>query len=111
MKNLFFLVALCSYCIVSGKEDPKYPVSAIPAELKENVNAVIRDYSVTVKLFSRNRMSTTVHWVVTILNPNGKDYATNVVGYDKLTKVTMFDGVAYDAFGKQVKKLKSNEIR
>src|SRR5690349_7572261 len=110
MKNLFFLVALCSFLIAGAKDDPKYPVSAIPAELKENVNVVIRDYSIIVKVYSKNRMSTSVHYVVTILNPNGKDYATSAVGYDKLSKVTTFTGVAYDAFGKVLKKLKNSEI-
>src|SRR5690242_10728973 len=111
MKNLVFLVAFCSFLVANaGKDDPKYPVSAIPAELMENVNAVIRDYSVVVKVYSKNRVTTSVHLVVTILNQNGRGHAYAVAEYQKLSKVTEFKGVAYDAFGNVIKKLKSSEI-
>jgi transglutaminase-like putative cysteine protease len=90
--------------------DPKYPVSAIPEELKKDVNVVVREDQMTFKIHSKSKATLTVLMVATILNANGKDYAEETITYDKLSKITAFRGSAYDAQGNLVKKLKSNEI-
>ena len=90
--------------------DPKYPVSEIPAELKTNVNVVFREDQMIYKILSRSKAQQYVHQVITILNEKGRDYASEVVGYDKLSKVKDFNGTVYDAYGKQIKRLKNNEI-
>jgi len=91
-------------------KDIKYPVSSIPAQLKENVNAVIREDETVFRINSRKSSSVHYHFVVTILNPNGKDYAVKVIGYDKKTKVRDINATVYDALGESIKKLKSSEI-
>jgi hypothetical protein len=90
--------------------DPKYPVSEIPEELKTNVNVVIREDEMIFKILSKSRASLYVHQVITILNDKGKDYASEAVSYDKLSKIKDFNGTVYDASGKQIKRLKNSEI-
>lgn len=90
--------------------DPKFPVSAIPEELKKNADAIIREYELSYSILSRDKAHKHVHAVITILNEKGKHFATEVITYDKLSKVTMFKASAYDANGNIAKKLKTSEI-
>jgi hypothetical protein len=108
-KLLTFTLSLAVTAIVMAT-DLKYPVSAIPAELKENVDVVIREDEMRFKILAKNRATHYVHHVITILNENGNDYATQIVGYDKLIRVVDFNGYVYDAFGKQIKRLKNSDI-
>lgn len=93
-----------------GWSDPKYPVSDIPATLIENVNVVLRENHMVYTIHAQNRATLFVHEVITILNENGKHYASEVIGYDKLSRVTSFKGTSYDATGAVIKKLKASEI-
>ena len=103
---IFFTVSFWS---IAG--DLKYPVSEIPEELKKGVNAVIREDKMVYKILSQSKASVYAYYAVTIFNGAGKDYAKLQVGYDKLTKVTSFNGSVYDAAGNLIKKLKNNEIK
>ncbi len=109
MQNLtvIFFTAIC-FCAAAG--DPKFPVSAIPDELKKDVNVVIREDQMTFTIISQSKATLHVYLVATILNENGKDYAEETIGYDKLSKITMFKGNVYNASGESIKKLKSSEI-
>lgn len=100
----FFLITPC----FSG--DPKYAVSEIPVELKENVNAVVRQDQMVFTIISKSQATLHVFEAITIFNPAAKNFATETVGYDKLSKITMFKGSVYDANGTLIKKLKSNEV-
>ncbi len=90
--------------------DLKYPVSAIPEELKENVNVVVREDHMVYIIYSKHRALSRIQFVVTILNDKGNDYARKTVYYNNLSKVTDMNAVVYDATGKQIKKLRNNEI-
>lgn len=108
----FYTLLFCGLLAgaLQAKDDPKYPVSAIPEALKENVNVVFRRDELVFKVLSRNRSSYTIHQVITIFNANGKRYAQGAVGYDKLSKVSYFKGTVYDANGEEIKRLKNSEI-
>ena len=110
MKYRLFFIILIVLPTISRAADLKYPVSEIPAELKVDADVVIREDEMRFKILAKNRATRYVHYVVTILNENGNDYATQVVGYNKLTKVIDFNGYVYDALGKQIKRLKNSEI-
>jgi transglutaminase-like putative cysteine protease len=93
-----------------AKEDPKYIVKNIPAELSQNVDAVYWEDQLFFQIHSKSRATYRVFQAVTILNPNGKDHSQVVVGYDKLSKITSLKGAIYDATGKLVKRIKPSEI-
>jgi transglutaminase-like putative cysteine protease len=107
-RKLVIALLVVSNFIFAG--ELKYPVSEIPVELKENVDVVIREYETRFKILAKNKATHYVHYVVTILNENGNAYASQVVGYNKLTKVIDFNGYVYDAAGKQIKRLKNSEV-
>jgi hypothetical protein len=103
-------LSLFTSVISSFAADLKYPTSDIPADLKENVDVVIREDQMVFKIISKDKSTYLVHFVVTILNEKGNYYAKKSVGYDKLSKITDFYGFAYDETGKQIKKLRNSEI-
>src|SRR5258708_18211858 len=88
----------------------KYPVSSIPEELKQNVDAVVREDFKRFTILSKNHAQQVVRFVVTILNERGNDHAEHSVDYDRLTKVVDISGAVYDANGKPIKKLKNKDI-
>jgi hypothetical protein len=109
MNRFLFLCFLFSCGLASGG-DPKYPVSAIPEELKVNVNAVYRENTSVFTILARDKASHHVHQVITIFNAKAKHYAAEAVGYDKLRKVRSLTATVYDADGKQIKRLKDKEV-
>ena len=110
MRNSIIFTVALSVSLNVFATDLKYPVSEIPVELKENVDVVIREDEIRFKILAKNKATHYVHYVVTIFNENGNNYASQVVSYNKLTKVIDFNGYVYDALGKQTKRLKNNEI-
>lgn len=95
---------------LSGADQPKYPVSLIPEEIKKGMYAVIRSNEVRMDIQSKSSSSYYSKQVITILNSKAKNYAIVGVGYDKLRTVKFMKAVVYDALGKEVKKLKQSDI-
>jgi hypothetical protein len=106
----WFIIAGCCWLTTALGGDPKYPVSAIPAELKENVDAVVRDDQMIFTILADNRARLYSHYVVTIFNSRAKHYAERADWYSRLRKITAFEGLVYNAEGALIKKLKSSEI-
>lgn len=93
-----------------AKDDPKYPVSSIPQNMKDGMSAVVREDFYRFEIISINRSRQKVHKVITILNENGKRYASEAVFYNKLEKISSISGTIYNAEGEVIKKLKNSEI-
>ncbi len=104
---VFVLLIICSSVMAA---DPKYPVSAIPAELSANVDAVYRENSAAFKIVARNRASHWVRQVITIYNAKAKFYAHQGVFYDKFRKVRSLSAAVYDANGELIKRIKDKDI-
>jgi transglutaminase-like putative cysteine protease len=109
MKNLA-IVLLVSTVFSATAGDPKFPVSKIAEDLKKNVNVVVREDQMTFTILSQSSATLHVYYAATILNENGKDFAEETIGYDKLSKVTLIKGSIYDASGESIKRLKNSEI-
>lgn len=109
--RLIFVCILSLLGNVILAADPKYPVSAIPEELKKNMYAVIRDEQTVLTISSKSSSSYYYKKVITILSPKANDYAKLVVGYDKMLSIKTFRAVVYDAQGNEIKKLKQSDIR
>ena len=90
---------------------PKYPVSAIPANLREGAHAVLRAEEDVVTVKSAKRLVHTVHRVVTVLDPAGDDFGRLVTPYDALNALSYLRGAVYDADGRLLHQLRSAEIR
>lgn len=106
----FILCGIFPLSLLASGADPKYPVSEIPESLKKDVNVVVRENTTIFTILAKDKAVYHVHKVITILNEQGKSFGSEVIGYDKLTKIRDFTGSVYDASGKLIKRLKNSEI-
>lgn len=108
----FILVLMCwSLATAVAKDTPRFPVSAIPEELKKDVNIVFREDQEIFSIQSRNRSSYRIYQVITILNSNGKERAKGAIFYDKMTRIASLKATVYDAEGYVISKLKNSDIQ
>jgi transglutaminase-like putative cysteine protease len=110
MKILSSILLLLVFVTTYGKDEPRYPVSAIPDELKNGAHAVVREDHMSFTILTKSTATLKVRFVVTIFSDKGKRFATQPVFYDKLRKINSFKAQAYDANGILIKRLKPNEI-
>jgi hypothetical protein len=107
--NIIALISLISAATLYVDE-PKYPVSAIKEDMLKGMYAVIRESEAEWSIESKSSALYQERRVITILNEKAKDMAALTVVYDKLTKIEYFRASVYDANGKLIKKLKSQDI-
>ena len=79
--------------------------------LTENANAVVRLNEMTVELASSREMNVIHKRVVTVLNKNGNKHVNASVGYDNSLKIKHIEAYIYNAFGKQIEKLKEKDFK
>ncbi len=97
------------FALLSAKE-LKYPVSQIPAALKENAHTVVRLHQEEVEIKSEKSAIVTITEVRTILNRNGEDNSYFRATYDSMNKITGLKGKVYDEQGKQVRSFGYDDI-
>lgn len=87
------------------------PVSQIPAELKEGVNAVVQDSRIHVVVQSANKSVTEELQVITVLNEKGSNLAQQGNSFDKTFRFRpIVTGEIYDAKGKMIKRFKNKDL-
>jgi Domain of Unknown Function with PDB structure (DUF3857) len=107
-KLIFFIAVFCLSNQIQAQVN--YAVDQIPADLLKDANAVLREDFASFEILAKDQAVFKVRQVITILNANAKSRAQQVIGYNKNLKVVSFKGTSYDANGKQIKRLKQNEI-
>lgn len=94
-----------------AQKEKVMPVSQIPAELKEGVNAVVQKSKIHVVVHNPNRSVTEELQVITILNDKGANLAQQGNSFDKSFHFRpVVSGEIYDARGKMIKRFKSKDI-
>ncbi len=108
VRNLWLPVILWLIFIPAGGQE--YSSMFISDSLKENAHAVIREYIREFELQSEDKGIERIREAVTVLDKNGDNAAILVIGYDKDSRVSIYEANIYDKFGKKVKKIKQSEI-
>ena len=109
--QLFFVAILClghTQLLADGKEN--WAVSAIPQELKQKANAVLRFSETTLTVFDAGNAEEKSRVVITILNENGQRFKYFVEHYNKFSSVSGISGTIYDKNGKKVKTIPQRDI-
>jgi len=101
----------CCIIAFAAGDDNDYAVSAIPASLMKNANAVKRSEEIVFEITEGNRAKYRRRVAYTILNELGDKWAYFSEGYDKLRSIESFDGTLFDANGKKLKSLKKSDIK
>jgi transglutaminase-like putative cysteine protease len=88
-----------------------YSTLTISDSLKENANAVVRLNQIDIVIESQRSMNIKTKRVVTVLNEKGFDAVDAYENYDKSSPVKNILATVYDAFGKEIKKIKRGDFR
>lgn len=102
---------LCCFNFVLAGDEEQYAVSKIPERLLKKANAVLRFEELKFELQNSQEAVFTNHYVITILNENGEDWAQMADYYDKDRRIENIDGALYGADGKLIRKLKNKEVQ
>jgi len=102
-KKISLSVLLLSLFGILSAKDLKYPVSEIPAALKENAHTVMRVYKQEVEIKSEKSAVVSVTEVRTILNKNGERNSYFIEMYNPMNKITALKAKVYDETGKQIR--------
>ncbi len=106
----FLLIAVLFTGFFAKAGDIKYPVSAIPENLKKDADVVKRMEEVEFEVISTKQTKLHYKYALTIMNENGDKYAEFTEWYDKLRHVESVEGHLYDGKGNLLKKMKSKDL-
>jgi Domain of Unknown Function with PDB structure (DUF3857)/Transglutaminase-like superfamily len=111
MRKLVILagLALLSFSD-SSAGDGEYAVSKISPSLLKGANAVLRLEEMRFEINNTKEAVLKNHYVITILNENGDDWSEFSEYYDKHQQIESVEGILYDAFGKQLKRVKKKDL-
>jgi transglutaminase-like putative cysteine protease len=109
-KILSALLLFASFVNLSAGE-LKYPVSAIPASLKENAKTVIRFFKEELEIKSEKLAISNITEVRTILNKNGEHDGCFLELYSPMRRISSLKGKVFNELGKQIKNLGSEDIQ
>lgn len=105
---IIFLAFICALQAYAGDGD--YSILKISPALLKNANAVVRLEETRFEIISTKQTVLINHYVITILNENGDDWAEFSEYYDKFREIESVEGILYDAFGKQLKRIKKKDL-
>lgn len=101
------------FCCLSLKAlaQPEYTASAIPAELKEQANVVIRRDEMTFTIRPNGDAELETVFIATILNASGKSAGFSVAIENRFSHVKTMKGRLFDAAGNPVRSTKEEDIQ
>ncbi|BFM42473.1 hypothetical protein CFS9_11140 [Flavobacterium sp. CFS9] len=111
MKVPVFTLFFFFFTFILTAQKVEYSSAAISDSLKENANAVVRFDQIDIAILSQRSMNTKNRRVVTVLNEKGLGAIQAHEYYDKSTSVKSIEAVVYDAFGKEIKKVKRKDFK
>lgn len=110
LKTILFCVVLVIVTQINSQE--KLLTSfLVPANLKENANAIIRSNEVNITLNSVSDMVVSQKRIVTVLNKEGNSCIDAYVHYDNNVKIKTLEAIVYNQLGAEIKKIKKNDFK
>lgn len=105
----WFVIFLFTSALSAQKND--YAIQLIPDSLKVNANAVVRFEQIDIIISTQRNMTIKTKRVVTVLNEYGINAIQATESYDKATSIRNVEGIVYDAYGNEIKKIKRKDFR
>ena len=109
MKNILTPLLLFLFVTSLYSQDYNFEVSKIPENLIDNANSVVLFEDIFIEVQSQNQMTIEVNSAVTVLNKLGDSNSYVYVPFDKNQKIKSIETYIYDAFGDEIKKIKSKD--
>lgn len=109
LHSFFLLIVLLSFNRLSA-QNMDLLVIGIPAELSQNANSVVRSQEISIEIKSISNMIVKTKKVVTVYNEKGLRNVDAYEHYDKTESVNAIEATIYNAFGKEIKKLRRKDF-
>ncbi|MCF6214302.1 MAG: DUF3857 domain-containing protein [Flavobacteriaceae bacterium] len=110
MKTTLFSVLFFALHLINA-QDSNHSILSIPEGLTNNANAVVRLDDMLIDMASPYKMRIIKHYIITVLNKYGDDYANIYVHYNNHVHIRSIKASIYNAFGSEIKKVKSKDIK
>ncbi|OSY87539.1 hypothetical protein WH52_10545 [Tenacibaculum holothuriorum] len=112
MKSLKNFIALLLIMLsgFSVSQEKNLNTSLIPLELKENSNAVIRNYEINIAIKSQTELIVSEKRIVTVFNKLGKKFVDAYKHYNEDTKISKLKAVIYNSYGNRIKKYSKGDF-
>ncbi len=109
-KFLKLYLLLLFNTLIGYSQNAELSAFSIPAELKENANAVVRNNSIEITIDDFDKMVVSEKKIVTVFNKLGNSDAGIYQHYNDDTKITDLSALIYDSFGNEIKKFKERDF-
>ncbi|WP_222983337.1 DUF3857 domain-containing transglutaminase family protein [Flagellimonas meishanensis] len=87
-----------------------YSYQAIPQELLQNADAVVRNDEMRVVILRQDLMEVSTRRVVTVLNGQGDRFVKAYMFYDNNDKINTLEARVFDKTGKEIKKIRQKDF-
>ncbi|MGB3778868.1 MAG: DUF3857 domain-containing protein [Tunicatimonas sp.] len=104
------LLSIATIPAVGSTGPQPYAASSIPAELRENAHAVVRESREEFVIYRPDAATYRVQHAVTVLNDNGDRFASLAIYYDKQHKISDVRCEIFDAAGRSVKRVRNKDL-
>ncbi len=115
MKNISRLLLvsllLCMASLTHAQTSSKLISITIPANLKEDANAVIRKHDVMVEIKDIDNVSITEDRIVTVFNQSGMNNVNAYQHYSDTWQIKDLKAIIYDALGNEIVTFKERDFR
>jgi hypothetical protein len=109
--SILFVLIINGAAIYGKDNKIEYKVSAIPANLLKDADAIIRKKIISFEIKSSSKAIEKITEAVTIFNQDGRDYCELELYYDPSVKIKNIEGQIYDENGNFIKELDEDEIK
>ncbi len=103
-------VAITFIAITTFSQENAHLSLSLDPALKKNANAVIRLNDIEITIEAQDKMNTKVKRIITVLNKQGNSKVNAYLHYDNTVKIKTLEALVYNAFGKEIKKIKKNSF-
>ncbi|MFI0430405.1 DUF3857 domain-containing protein [Mariniflexile sp. HMF6888] len=110
VKYIILYFVLFTTLQISSQENLHASFS-IPANLKENANAVVRSSQLDITINSVDDMAVYEKRIITILNKEGNSNIDAFVHYDNNVKIKTLEALVFNQSGALIKKVKKNDFK
>lgn len=109
-KKLFFIIFIFSSFQFIFAQENAY-LAIYPDSLKESANAIIKENLVIIDIPSFDKMNIKKRRVITVYNEEGMQNMDALEYFDKSTSIKSIEAIIYNAFGKEIKKIKRKDFK
>jgi len=111
MRHLIYLPILLFLFHSTSAQNSEFASLLIPENLKENANSIVRNQSIDIDILSQKSMVIKTYKVVTVLNSKGLSNVDAKEYYSNSEKITFIQATIYNAFGREIKKIKKSDFK